>query len=199
MFSARDVYPDAAAVFSTRPEPVRAIKDNCYVGLDTNALLVPYGIGENSLQDLERIYRKLVSEKRLLVPGQVAREFAKTRPTKLAEVHQQLSRIRDGIQVPSQGGYPLLNSLPEYNNAADARTAVDGAIKQYRTALGVLIDRIRGWIWDEGDLRSVLEGVAQVVEEIFAPAGRKCLHQALVLVQAVECAHLRGHDSLDGV
>ena len=60
------------------------IKNECFVVLDTNVLLVPYTVSKTSLQAIRNAYLQLIELKRLVVPGQVAREFAKNRPNKIS-------------------------------------------------------------------------------------------------------------------
>src|SRR2546426_531594 len=83
------IYPHAASIF-TRLKSLEEIKDDCYVVLDTNVLLALYTTGEEDLLDqCLKTYTHL--KKRLIIPGQVAREFAKHRTTKLAELHMQIA------------------------------------------------------------------------------------------------------------
>jgi hypothetical protein len=111
------VYPDATPIFTYSPKPLDKIKDDCIIIIDTNALLVPYSIGKEGLEQIKRTYKKLVSEKRLYLPGQVAREFARNRANKLAELFQQLSSKRNSPQNFQKGKYPLLESLTEYQQS----------------------------------------------------------------------------------
>ncbi len=66
------------------------MRASCIIVLDTSVLLLPYVVGAKSLTDIGDTFRSLASEGRLVVPGQVAREFAQNRPTKLGEVFKQL-------------------------------------------------------------------------------------------------------------
>lgn len=114
--------------------------------LDTNALLVPYGTSKESLEQIRQTYATLVAEKRLIVPGQVAREFAKNRANKLRELYQQLSRKRDVRQL-QRGRYPLLESLDEYQKSLEKK--VDDLLREYREAIGKVLDCIREWNWND--------------------------------------------------
>lgn len=91
IFAANSTYPDAHAVFTWRPKSLKHIKDDCIIVLDTNPLLVPYETSSKSLDEVRRTYEMLTKQGRLVIPGQVAREFADNRATKLAELYQQLS------------------------------------------------------------------------------------------------------------
>ena len=63
--------------------------------LDTNTLLVPYTTSKESLKQIEETYKTLIGQERLVIPAQVAREFAKNRASKIGEVFQQLSRNKE--------------------------------------------------------------------------------------------------------
>ena len=111
IFIAESIYPDVQPIFTAKYKPLEEIKEDCLVVLDTNALLVPYLIGRDSLQQIRMTYSKLASEKRLLVPGQVAREFAKNRANKLTELYQQFNRKISNINRLQKGRYPLLETV----------------------------------------------------------------------------------------
>jgi len=68
IFIANSVYPDAEAIFATRLKPLSEIKDDCFIVLDTNALLVPYTISSKSLGEIKKTYTSLVGQKRLIIP-----------------------------------------------------------------------------------------------------------------------------------
>ena len=86
------IYPDPQGLISWLPNDLNEVKEKACVVLDTNALLVPYATGKASLEEIAKKYEVLVSEKRLIIPGQVIREFAMNRVSKLQELHQQLTR-----------------------------------------------------------------------------------------------------------
>src|SRR5215472_12349359 len=110
IFIAQTIYPNARSVFAFL-QTLEQVKDACLIVLDTNVLLTPYIFGgrEDLLEQFRKTFKPLSSQKRLIIPGQVAREFAKHRASKLAELYQQLSKQ----QVPfmHRGKYPLLNAL----------------------------------------------------------------------------------------
>ena len=67
IFIANSMFPDAAAVFTSRPGSLMEAKDTACIVLDTNALLVPYGIGARTMSEVEGTYQRLLKEKRLAV------------------------------------------------------------------------------------------------------------------------------------
>lgn len=164
---ANSIYPEAEAIFTTRLRPLEEIKDDCYIVLDTNALLVPYGTGKESLDQIRQTYATLVAEKRLVVPGQVAREFAENRANKLRELYQQLSRKRNVPQL-QKGKYPLLESVNEYQQTVSLEKEIDELLRKYQETIGKVLDHIRGWNWD--DPVSLMYGELFVEDVILDPA-----------------------------
>lgn len=146
MFFRQSLYPDAEGIFSFRPRSLEDIKDECFVVLDTNSLLVPYTTGKQSLEQIRSIYKKLVGAKRLVVPGQVAREFAEHRVTKLRELYQQISRKRASIGL---GNYPLLGSLDEYQKALELEKNLNELVVAYNNAISRLLEVISQWYWND--------------------------------------------------
>ncbi|HYO26267.1 MAG TPA: PIN-like domain-containing protein, partial [Lacipirellulaceae bacterium] len=148
-FIKQRVYPEAVAIFAARVAPVVNIKDSCAVVLDTSTLLVPYSVGTDSLEQIKKTYGRLAVERRLIVPGQVAREFADHRAEKIKEVFHQLSQSRNRDLSLTLAGYPLLESLEAYQEAMRIKQEAAAQIKRYRDAIGNLLDVVRGWVWDD--------------------------------------------------
>ncbi|MEW6028492.1 MAG: PIN-like domain-containing protein [Chloroflexota bacterium] len=142
------VYPEADAVFTAQPKTLPEIKDDCIVVLDTNSLLVLYSIGKESLEQIKKTYQSLVKHKRLVIPGQVAREFAKNRATKLAELFQQLNRKKN-IAPFRKGKYPLLESLPDYQESVGIEEELDKLLDAYKKAIGQVLEHIQAWTWND--------------------------------------------------
>ncbi len=142
-------YPNAKNIFVNRTKAVEKVKDDCLVVLDTNILLLPYTISSSSLQEIKLVYEFLVKEKRLFIPGQVAREFAKNRPLKLAELHQQLLNKKSLFKLDGSGNHPLLESLLAYEHMLEIENEMQGLIKEYKEVLDELVEAIRSWNWDD--------------------------------------------------
>jgi predicted nucleic acid-binding protein len=151
IFIMNSIYPDVRSIFAPL-QPLDRIKDDCFIVLDTNVLLTPYTIGQEDLLDqCRKTFKPLSSQKRLIIPGQVAREFAKHRANKLAELYQQLSRK----QVPSmnRGKYPLLSSLEHYMEIVRLEEEIDKKLEEYRQAykkaIDVMLSHIQEWRWND--------------------------------------------------
>jgi hypothetical protein len=94
IFIRNEIYPDAEALFQAKYIPLSEIVDDYDVVLDTNVLLTPFTTGKNSLVQLRKVYERLQKEKRLFVPGQVAREYNELRARKLAELYWSGAAVR---------------------------------------------------------------------------------------------------------
>jgi rRNA-processing protein FCF1 len=148
IFVANQTYPEAEKIFTARLKPLDEIKDDCFIILDTNSLLVPYNTGKESVEQIKRTYRSLVAKKRLIVPGQVAREFAKNRANKIVELFQQLSRKANTPKL-QRGKYPLLESLEEYQKALRLEEEIDETLGDYREAIEKVLNHIKQWTWND--------------------------------------------------
>ena len=107
--------------------------------LDTNALPVPYLTGRASLDEIKKTYKKLIAAKRLVIPGQVAREFAKNRPDQLKTLYQQVVQRRQTQRNSAE--YPLLADLKEYKDLLKADKNVDEALNAHVKATRALLRR----------------------------------------------------------
>jgi len=161
IFIASLVYPEAGAVFAAPPRKLAEVKDDCIIVLDTNTLFVPYLIGKDSLEQIQKTYKHLIAQKRLRIPGQVAREFAKNRALKLTELYQRLSQKKNSVQELQMGRYPLLENVPEYQEVVALEDAINRQIQDYRRALGRVLDHVQAWNWDDP--------VSALYSELFTP------------------------------
>jgi hypothetical protein len=143
----QSVYPEAAAVFSFQPEPIKSVIADCLVVLDTNVLLVPYNTGKESLEHIRKIYSVLAEQSRLIVPAQVAREFAQNRSEKIGTVFQQVS-LKRNTSIKQQA-YPLLESVAEYQEVRRMEQQIDSQLSEYREAIALLLDAISSWYWND--------------------------------------------------
>jgi rRNA-processing protein FCF1 len=144
-FLINKLYPDPYSVFTWQPDPLDELIQNSVIVLDTSALVLPYTVGSRSLNEISRVYQKLSDEDRVAIPGQVAREFARTRVHKLAEVAQQLEQKRSEIKKVTIGKYPLLENLKEYQDSLELERELGSSIQAYQNSIGRILDAVRGW------------------------------------------------------
>lgn len=159
MFMANTVFPEAESIFSINNQPLGTIKAQALIVLDTNALLVPYNIGKESLNQIETTYKQLAQTGRLMVPGQVAREFANNRTKKILDLFQKLNRKRNSIESLKIEKYPLLESFSEYQSALEIESEINKKLKDYRKSIAGILEKIRSWNWDDP--------VSQLYAELF--------------------------------
>lgn len=140
------VYKNPESIFSFRPSSLSEIKATATIVLDTNVLLVPFKTGKESLAQIEKVYEALISEKRLVIPGQVAREFARNRSERLKEIYQQISKKRIGL---GDATYPMLENSPKYREMKKIEGDLLAKIKEHTRAIDSLLEEIRGWHWND--------------------------------------------------
>jgi hypothetical protein len=141
------LFPEPASIFDFAPIGLSdALRDGIVV-VDTNVLLVPYTTGKASLEQIRRTYHRLVSEGRLRIPGQVAREFAEHRAEKLKMLFQQLSRKRAVNLELSL--YPLLEDVPAYSDMRTCEDEISSKLGEYRKLIGSLLDTVEKWQWND--------------------------------------------------
>lgn len=148
-FVLNTTYPDAASVFGAVLQPLSAVKDTAVIILDTNVLLVPFAVNSQTLEPIRGAYQKLASAGRLVVPGQVAREFARNRATKLAELYRQLLDRKSKLPSEGIGKHPLLENLPVYQEAMAKEAELLRAAADYGDQLTKIADVVRSWTWND--------------------------------------------------
>lgn len=151
LFILNTVFPDPASVFSFRLKKLEEIQADCLVVFDTNALLVPYTVDRSSLVAIREAIEPLVEQGRLVIPGQVAREFAKHRAGKIVEVVEKLNgkMAQVGKWQIEGSPIPLLESHPGYSRAVEIERNLRALHDEYTDALKEVVNDIKGWTWDD--------------------------------------------------
>jgi hypothetical protein len=145
----KKVFPEAAAVFSFRPQSLEEVKDQFLVIPDTNALLVPYRTSPHSLEQFQRLYTNLITAKRFFVPGQVAREFARLRPQLIGEMAKYWGDYKSRINSIQEHHLPILKDSKEYREFLKLAREANVAIDKCKAAADAIKDLIRGWSLDD--------------------------------------------------
>jgi hypothetical protein len=152
------LFPSVEGLFAPREYPKISSPD-VLVAFDTNALLVPYHVGEQDLKALADVLKKLADAKRVFVPTRVIREFTKNRDRKLAEMAQALNDIKSRVQVPKGGFSPLLESMEVYHSSVKAFKALEQAKRNWSSSMDRVIETVKNWRGDDP--------VAQVYASVF--------------------------------
>ncbi|TWC20675.1 MULTISPECIES: PIN domain-containing protein [unclassified Pseudomonas] len=147
-FILEEVFPDAEGIFSARFQKLSDSYKNALFVFDTNVLLLPYSMRKEGLMQLRDLYKRLISDKRLFIPKRVAREFARNRNKKLAEIHHSLMQSKVG-KNKNVLGYPILNGLDEKTKIDEALVELNKAEANYYKAIDALASTIRGWEWND--------------------------------------------------
>ncbi len=142
-------YPGAADVFSTRVQPLKDVIKACVFVLDTNVLLVPYTISNKGIKEIEVVYGRLIKDSRLVIPGQVVREFAKNRPERIKELYHKISSRRNQQKDFDVGAYPILEGVGPYNEVREQAKKLREALDDYTGKLTAVLEVIRTWMWDD--------------------------------------------------
>jgi hypothetical protein len=138
------LYPDADALFTFCPKTPEEIKDSATIILDTTTLLLPYA-GTHSLQEIAGVYRSLIAGRRLVVPGQVAREFVSHRATKILELLEKLEVMRSKLGLPDAPNFPLLEDNEDYKRLLKLHEEARANRTGLGQAIAAVIARVRKW------------------------------------------------------
>jgi len=130
----------AFAASAAKPDAKTAL-----VFIDTNVLLAPYKASTEALSAIEQTFGQLRDQKRLVVPAQVAREFAFNRPNLVAQLHKVVSDSRSISLNGRLEGVPILVGTPEYVEAHKRLSEMQASLKEFRGAIEKLVDRIESW------------------------------------------------------
>lgn len=142
-------YEDASLIFSLTNSSVEDIKDDCMIVLDTNVLFIPYETGKDSLSEIQSLLKKFKTQKRLIIPEQVAREFASNRPQRLTKMHQKINEIRSKVLEVDFEYFPILEENDEYQRALEIRKNLNSLRLEYKNKLDALSDLVKSWAWND--------------------------------------------------
>jgi len=130
-FWLRTIFPEPESIFSTTHKTLSEIKDECFIVLDANVLLLPYKLEDVSLPDVIDVYDSLCSKNRLIIPAQAAREFAKNRSQNVANLVKYMrdqSSLSFNILNKKIGA---LNNYPGYNELREQAEEINNKINFY--------------------------------------------------------------------
>jgi len=153
------VFPDAAGLLNVDAPPLHENLESCDVVLDANVLLLPYRTGQESIDQISSVYRALAESGRLFVPAQAAREYAKHRAGKIADIYQALEVEKGKPRRPNTPSFPLLGGLDEFASLKGASEALKLADKEYRRSINLVQERLKEWGWNDP--------VAQMYRSVF--------------------------------
>lgn len=148
-FSLEDAIPDAYGSLSFFGLPISEAIRTADVFLDTNTLLLPYGAGANSLDQIVTALKKLKNENRLFLPAQAAREFIKNRPNKLSELQQGLADKISRFNSIDISNFPVLENIEEYKELNRVSNEISNLKKTITKTNRSLLEKIKSWEWND--------------------------------------------------
>lgn len=144
-----EVFKTPEASFLRRHKGLDAAIKKCLFVLDTNVLLVPFGVSPKSLSDIREIYGKLVTDKRVFIPKQCAREFLKNRPGKIRDLHEQINNALSKLPSIQEIPFVSLEGLGEHKNYLAEAEALKQRVKAYKKSLDKLWDAVKKWNYND--------------------------------------------------
>lgn len=127
-------------------EPARrADARTSLVVLDTNVLLEPYRTSSSALAEIQKVYGALKKGRRLLVPAEVAREFARNRPGRLAEVQKTIRNASSASLTGKHALPAIVQGLNESTVANGEYKKLLSSLRSYQAALSRLANEVGGW------------------------------------------------------
>ncbi|WP_166820084.1 PIN-like domain-containing protein [Thalassoroseus pseudoceratinae] len=169
VFLRDDVYPDAASLISFQPKSVDELAKTGLVVPDTNVLLLLFKTDARSINEVSKVFKSLAVEKRLYLPGQVAREFVTHRGDHLLAPLQAFERAQSDWGKAVIPRYPFLEGQQEYDECHELCDKLKEQVKLVRKKLGQIKRVISNYSWD--DPVSNLYRECFPVESVIDPAG----------------------------
>lgn len=158
-FLYKQQYPDTLSILTGQKIDLPEFCKNAIFVLDTNSLLVPYNLGQESLDEIKRIYQIARDEERLFVPAHTLREFAKHRSSKISELFTEVDKALSSIPSIKDLNYPILGELEAYKKLLVFKSDFTTFIKPYKEILQNLQESINEWNW--------FDPVTQLYHDIF--------------------------------
>jgi PIN domain-containing protein len=154
-------FPEASSILTAAYKSLDQVKGACIVGLDTSVLLAPYNLDSSSIAAIEKIYRRLIEEKRLVVPERAIREYAKNRVGKVAEMVQALEGYSSRTAAPSTKVIEFLGDSSDSKEVQDLSKQLKDTTSKLKETIKRSIERLS----DGGDGDPILE----IYKKILAP------------------------------
>lgn len=155
-------FPEVEEFFEFENENIVNIKQRCLVALDANVLLLPYKMDSLSLTSIGKIYLRLSTEKRLLLPAQAAREYLRLRPSKIAEISSYLRKEANALAKPVSKKIGFLEEDNLFKDVVATAKEIKGLQK-----------RLRGQL--EATIKNLVETDADPVMKLYRSVFKNCI------------------------
>lgn len=148
-FIYKRVFPDVKTLFTREHKTTEEIFNDALFVLDTNTLLTPFSTGKENIEEIEKVYKTLIKNKRLYIPEHVLREFAKNRSLKISELYTNIDNALSSSKPINDFEYPILGELEAYKNIKENKKSINEILKDYRKNLIELKSGITQWNWSD--------------------------------------------------
>ena len=153
-------YPNTDRILKGEQINVAEFCKNAVFVIDTNALLVPYGIGQKSLAEISTIYKSLKDSKRVFVSRHSLREFAANRSAKISDIYNRVDVSLSKIPVIEAFNYPVLEEIDAYKEISALSQEFAAITKKYKGLLQKLQTGISSW--------NFFDPVTQLYSKVFS-------------------------------
>ncbi len=111
--------------------------------------MVPFNTGKDNLEEIRKVYARLIREKRLYITEHAIREFAKNRSLKVSELYTNIDNLLASTPTIKSFQYPILGKLQAYKKLKDSRENIFFSLKEYKQILSELKSGITSWNWSD--------------------------------------------------
>ncbi len=148
-FIYKRLFPDAKSILNRKEKKIEEIFKDAIFVLDTNSLLAPFNTGKENIEEIRKVYQKLIEESRLYIPEHVLLEFAKNRSTKISNLYTNIDNLLSTIPSIKSFEYPILGELDAYKELKENREEIISNIKKYKDSLDNIKSGITNWNWSD--------------------------------------------------
>lgn len=169
-----DLYPDAKALLTHKHVSLSNLGDDYIVVLDANVLLLPFETTSASIEAIRKVYEELAVHGRLIVPGQVVREFYKNRSNKIGEIIDTITKTinRSKIQI-FENSIPILEKNQNYKDSRDIARDIVNKGKEIQEKLSLINSELKDNIGEDPVSILYREYLAQCVCELEVKDGER--------------------------
>ena len=155
------VFPEPEQIFSFEYKSIEQIQKDCIFVFDTNVLFVPFDSSEKSIEEINKILKKLKKDNKLFIPARVAREFANNRAKRIGDLFLKVRQTKENLNSGPYKfeDYPLLEDNQNYKLVKQKFDSISNLIRESRNLLTNIENDIQNWNWDDN--------VSKMYKEIF--------------------------------
>jgi predicted nucleic acid-binding protein len=146
-FILKRLYPNTESIITSKEISFEEIYKNALFVIDTNSLLAPYNSGKKDIEEIRKVYAKLIKEQRLFIPAHVLREFVRNRTNRISDLYTNIDNSLSTIPSIKKIEYPILAELEAYKEANKLVDDIKEILKDYKSRLEKLKVTISDWNW----------------------------------------------------